>query len=194
MKMPSFRRDAALARAPDVRRSPALWRSGIVDWIGRHPIVERQRTAFGAWWGNRTPRERLMLLALAGTAATALIIAGIYRPLSAARARAAADIATYQVLAAQLRVAGPELARLRAIDRGASATTVASSASGFGLNVTPTDAGGGEVRLLVRDASFIRLVEWLVQAEGTTTFRISEVRIDRAPQPGIVNAQVTLRR
>lgn len=180
-------------RSPDVAPSPALWRMGIVSWLGRYPVLERKRTEFGLWWGARTPRERRLLMALAGTAAIVLVLVGVYQPLRDARARAVADIHTYEVLAAQLRIAGPELARLRAIDRSASPAIVSSSASAFGLAVGRMEPSEGLIRVTLQDADFTRLIQWLVQLETTSILRVSQVRIDRQATPGIVNAQITLR-
>ncbi len=180
------------SRAPRVSPSPALWRVGIVAWLGKFPVLERRRTQFGLWWGARTPRERRLLIALGGTAALVLLIVGIYRPLSDVRSRALADIRTYEVLAAQLRIAGPDLARLRAIDRAASQDAVTRTASTFGVAVARVETGEGVIRVSLQDADFTKMVQWLVQLESTSTLRISDVRIDRQARPGIVNAQIGL--
>lgn len=180
-------------RAPRVSPSPALWRLGIVDWIGKYPVLERRRTEFGLWWGNRTPRERRLLIALAGTGTLVLLIMAIYRPLADNRAKAVADIHTYEVLAAQLRIAGPELARLRAIDRSASPGAVTSSAASFGLTLGRVEPAEGMTRVVVQDADFTKVIQWLVHLEGTTNLRIWQVRMDRRPAPGIVNAQIVLK-
>ena len=188
-----IRRFIADRRGPRVAPSPALWRLGIVDWLGKHPVLERRRTQFGLWWGNRTPRERRLLIALAGTATLVLLILAIYRPLADTRNRAVADIYTYKVLAAPLRMAGPELARLRSMDRSASPAAVSSSASSFGLTVNTAEPAAGMIRVSVQDADFTKVIQWLVHLETTTTLRISQVRMDRRPAPGIVNAQIMLR-
>ena len=189
----NIRRFIADRRSPRVAPSPALWRLGIVDWIGKYPVLERRRTEFGLWWGNRTPRERRLLIVLAGTATLLLLVLAIYKPLADNRARAIADIHTYEVLAAQLRIAGPELARLRAIDRSASPTTVTSSASTFGLTVSRLEPQEGFIRVSLQNADFAKVIQWLVQLETTSTLRVSQVRMDRQATPGIVNAQITLK-
>ena len=181
-------------RVPDVSPSRALWRLGIVDWLGRFPVLERRRTEFGLWWGARTPRERRLLLVLGGTALLVLLLAGIYRPLSDIRSRAIADIHTYEVLAAQLRIAGPELARLRSVDRSGSAATVASSAATFGLMVSPIEGEDGSVRVSVQDGDFTKIVQWLAQVESSSTFRLSGLRVERQAAPGLVDAEVVLGR
>lgn len=180
------------SRAPRVSPSPALWRMGIVAWFGKFPVLERRRTEFGLWWGARTPRERRLLIALAGAAALVLLIVGIYRPLSDVRARAVADIRTYEVLAAQLRIAGPDLARLRAIDRAGSQDVLTRTASTFGLAVGRVEAGEGAIRVTLQDADFTKIVQWLVDLETTSTLRVSDIRIDRQATPGMVNAQIGL--
>jgi general secretion pathway protein M len=188
-----LRRFFADRRAPRVAPSPALWRLGIVDWVGKYPILERRRTDFGIWWGNRTPRERHLLIVLAGSATIVLLVFAIYRPLADTRARAVADIQTYEVLAAQLRTAGPELARLRAINRSASPATVTSSASSFGFTPSKVEPAEGMIRVIVQDADFTKVVQWLVHIETTTHLRISQARMERRPTPGLVNAQIVLR-
>jgi general secretion pathway protein M len=189
----NIRRFISDRRSPAVAPSRALWRLPIVDWIGKYPVLERRRTEFGLWWGNRTPRERRLLIALAGTAALLLVVLAIYKPLADTRARAVADIHTYEVLAAQLRIAGPELARLRAIDRSASPATVTSSASSFGLTVSKLEPQPGFIRVSLQNADFTKVIQWLVQLETSSTLRVSQVRMDRQNVPGIVNAQITLK-
>jgi general secretion pathway protein M len=192
--MLQIRRISPESSAPEVAPSPALWQLGIVSWLGRFPVLERRRTEFGHWWGGRTPRERRLLMALAGTAALVLIIVGVYQPLRDVRVRAIADIHTYEVLSAQLRTAGPELARLRAIDRSASPGIISSSASAFGLTLARVDPQEGIIRVALEDADFTKIIQWLVQLESTTTLRVSNIRVDRQPTPGIVDAQIALGR
>ena len=190
--MLQIRRFSSGNRAPEVAPSPALWQLGIVSWLGRFPVLERRRTEFGLWWGARTPRERRLLIALGGTAAIALIIFGIYQPLRDARARAVADIHTYEVLTAQLRIAGPELARLRAIDRTASPGMISGSASASGLTLARVEPLEGVVRVTLEDADFTKIIQWLVQLESTSSWRVSSIRADRQATPGIVDAQIAL--
>lgn len=187
-----IRQFIANRRAPRVAPSPALWRLGIVDWVGKNPILERQRTSFGLWWGARTPRERRLLIVLSSTATLALLIMAVYRPLADIRTRAVADIRTYEVLAAQLKIAGPELARLRAIERSISPTILTGSASSFGL--TPrVEPAGRNLRVTVQDADFTKVIQWLVQVETTTNLRVSQVRMERGSAPGIVNSRIMLK-
>jgi general secretion pathway protein M len=180
--------------APEVAPSPALWQLGITSWLGRFPVLERRRTEFGLWWGGRTPRERRLLIALGGTAALVFIVLGVYQPLRDVRARAVADIQTYEVLSAQLKIAGPELARLRAIDRSASPAIISSSAPAFGLTLTRVEPQDALVRVTLEDADFSKLIQWLVQLESTTTLRVSNFRADRKATPGLVDAQIVLGR
>lgn len=161
--------------------------------LARYPVLARRRGDLASWWGNRTPRERRLLMALGGTALLALLVLAIYRPLAEARASAVADIRTYEVLAAQLRIAGPELARLRAMDRSAAPALVNRTASGYGLTVGRLEPDGGAVRVSLQNADFTQLVQWLVQLETTSTLRVSKIRMERTATPGVVNAQIALK-
>jgi general secretion pathway protein M len=161
--------------------------------LARYPVLAQRRSDLASWWGNRTPRERRLLIALGGTALLVLLVMAIYRPLADARARAVADIRTYEALAAQLRIAGPELARLRAMDRSAAPALVTRTASGYGLTIGRIEPAGGALRVTLQNADFTQLVQWLVQLETTSTLRVSNIRIERTAAAGIVNAQIALK-
>lgn len=187
--------ERAATRRPiwsSLRQAPALWRSGIVGFLGKSPIFEQRRTEFGLWWGKRSPRERRLLLALSLTAALALLVAAVYRPLAATRAQAVADIRTYDVLIAQLRTAGPELGRLRSLNRGDAPALVSSSAAGYGLVVAGLRSNQGVIQLSFENAEFTRIVQWLAQIESTSALRLRAITLRRQPAPGIVNARIAL--
>lgn len=179
--------------APPARPGPALWRSGVADWFGRYPAVERARSRAGEWWADRSPSEQRLLLAFACVAALALLVTAVYRPLSEARAAALADIRTYETLAAQLRTAGPDLARLRTVQGGEPQTVLTTSASGYGLQLANLRRDGPLLRAEIADADFARVVQWLAQMEGTSALRLAEFRATRSARPGLVNVQLAVR-
>lgn len=176
-----------------VRLAPALWRSGFIEMMGRYPVFEQRRTQFGLWWGERSPRERRLLLALGGTAALAGIVTGIYQPLAEARASALADIKTYEVLISQLRTAGPELSRLKNLKRGAAPAYVSSSARSYGLTVASLQGSGGGVVVTLQNAEFVKIVQWLAQVESESTLRLSNIQMVRKQVPGMVDARLVFR-
>ena len=180
-------------RSEDTGVAPAPREAAWVDALARYPALARRRGEIASWWGNRTPRERRLLTALAGTAVLVLLLLAIYRPMAAARAQAQADIRTYEVLAAQLRIAGPELARLRAMDRSAAPALVSRTAAGYGIAIGRVETAGGAVQVTLQNADFTQLVQWLVQLESTSTLRVSSIRIQRTAAAGIVNARIALK-
>ena len=180
-------------RPEDTGVAPAPRGTFLMAALARYPVLAQRRSDLVLWWGNRTPRERRLLMALGGTALLVLLVMAIYRPLADARARAVADIRTYEVLAAQLRIAGPELARLRAMDRSAAPALVTRTSSVYGLTIGRIEPAGGALRVTLQNADFTQLVQWLVQLETTSTLRVSSIRIERTAAAGLVNAQIALK-
>ena len=172
------------------RPTPALQNLGVANWFGRVPAFERARTRGGEWWAKRSPSEQRLLIALACVAALAILVAGVYRPLAAARARATAGIATYSTLAQQLRIAGPDLARLRALQNGDPQAILTGTAPGFGITLAAVRLDGPQVRATLTGQDFNRAVQWMAQVETVSGLRLSEVRVSRAATPGLVNAEV----
>ena len=91
-----------------------------------------------------------------------------------------------------MRTAGPELARLRAVDRRAAPEVLSSSAGALGLQVAAVEAAGGATRVTMQDVSFVRLVEWLAQLESNSTLRVAQIQVEARPASGLVNAQILL--
>lgn len=175
------------------RPSPALARAGVTDWFGRYPAVERARSRAGEWWARRSPSEQRLLIALGCVLALTILVAGVYRPLAAARAQAAADIRSYSALVQQLRVAGPDLQRLRARQNGDPQAILTGSAPGFGLTLASVRLEGPLVRATVANQDFSRLVQWMAQVETISGLRLADVRVTRAASPGLVNAEIAFR-
>lgn len=137
------------------------------------PWLERGHT----WWSDRSARERMLLgiLAISGTAA--LLLIAVLRPLQSARTQAAADIRTYDGLAARLRQAGPNLAAGHS--QGPPATIVSQTAAAVGLTVSRIEPEGNKLRVAFADASFEAVLRWVAAIERTSGLRVSEARIDR---------------
>lgn len=184
---------ASRSIAPPIEPSPALQNQGVTDWFGRHPAVERARTRGSEWWAKRSPSEQRLLIALACVAALAILVAGVYRPLAAARAQAQADIRTYSAVAQQLRVAGPDLPRLRALRNDDPQAILTGTAPGYGITLAAVRLDGPLVRATVANQDFARTVQWMNQVETVSGLRLAEVRVTRAATPGLVNAEVAFR-
>lgn len=142
--------------------------------------------ALGPWWdqgkrlwGERSPREQLLLGGLAALAMVALLLVLIIRPLASERARAAADIRSYELLAMRLRAAAPGLAATGA-EKGPPAAIVSRNAAALGLTVERVEPESGRLRVAFADAPFEAVVRFVATIEQTSNLRVSEARVDRS--------------
>jgi general secretion pathway protein M len=142
------------------------------------------------WWQARSSREQMLLGALALLALAALLLIAVVRPLEAARARAAGDIRTYDMLAMRLRAAGPGLTA--GVHRGPPAQIVSQTAAANGLTVQRVEPENGKLRVVFADAPFEAVLRWVAEIERTSALRISEVQIERSAQGNGVSAQFLL--
>jgi general secretion pathway protein M len=142
------------------------------------------------WWSERSVREQVLLGSLAALAMAALLLVVVVRPLEAARARAAADIRTYDMLAMRLKAAGPGLATAR--HRGPPASIVAEIAASSGLTVQRVEPEGGRLRVVFADGSFEGVLRFVAELERTSALRVSEAQIERATLGTGVSAQLLL--
>jgi general secretion pathway protein M len=156
------------------------------------PAIAALRSGMARWIDARTPRERWLLAALAGVAAIALYATLVWRPIDAARRAALADIDRYGRIAAQLRVAGPNVARMAAARAGTPSTTITESAAKAGLTIQRIEPQGANIGVTLDAAGFDALVGWLAGLERDAGMRVIDVKLERRPDPGIVSAHVTL--
>ena len=141
------------------------------------------------WWSGRSAREQVLLGTLAGLAILALLLIAIVRPLEAARARAAADIRTYETLALRVRAAGPGIASA-AVRKGPPSAIVAASAASAGVNVERVEPEGGRLTVALSPAPFNTVLRFVADLEQTSALRVGEARIEAGPNTdGTVTAQ-----
>jgi general secretion pathway protein M len=157
--------------------------------IIRAPAVEAAIVRFDAWWGERSPRERVMLTGLALFLAATVLVFGIIGPLQNARARALADIRTYETLNARLRAAGPLAARARPARTGQPSQVISESAASFGLSPRVDKATDGFTATLT-DAPYESVIAWLGDMGATSRLRIRRVTLQRASAAGHVSATI----
>jgi general secretion pathway protein M len=144
-----------------------------------------------AWWSDRSQREQRLLGALAAIGIIALLLVAVVKPLEAARARATADIRTYDMLAMRLRAAGPGLGA--AARRGPPATVVAASAGATGVNVQRVEPEGGRLTVVLADAPFDAVLRFVADLERTSALRVAEARIEQSNNgPGLVTARFVM--
>lgn len=145
-----------------------------------------------AWWAGLSRRERIMVGGLAALLAALALVYGVIQPLHAARARALADIRTYDVLKARLRAAGT-LAPAGPPPRiGPAATIVTNAATGFGLTIQ-TEAVPGGVRATIAEGGYDAVMQWMADLARTSTLAVTQVEMRKGAAPGTVAATVEFR-
>ncbi len=144
------------------------------------------------WWAQRLPRERLLIAIMAGLAVLAVLMFGVWKPIESARARARTDIRTYETLSSQMRAAGPEAVRRAVNQSAAGAGGLTDSAAAVGLTIRRIDPDGDRTRVALEDVPFAVVVDWLDRVERDNGLRAVEVKMERRPAPGVVNAEITL--
>jgi general secretion pathway protein M len=159
--------------------------------MSRLIVLDPYRVRAVAFWMERAPRERVLLAALGALAIVALLLTLVVRPLQAARAQALADIRTYETLNAGLRAAGTNAAAGPRRTGSATEIATASSAS-FGLAITRIEPEGSGVRVTLDNAPYDAVVNWLADLARTSDLRAADVRLERRPVAGAVNAQILL--
>jgi len=172
-----------------VSRLPALSRLPAVDTERFEPL----RDAAQRWLAQRSVREQRLLAALAAVAAAALLFVLVWQPLARAHTKAAADIHAYDALIAQLRVAGPDVARVAATRRVSAATVINDSASRAGLAIRRLEPQGARTEVTLEEVPFDKLTSWLAGLEHDAGLTVTAIKIERRPAPGVVTVQLTLK-
>lgn len=161
-----------------------------VTRIIRLPALESAIARFDGWWDGRTPRERLMLSVLGVVIGGVVLVYGVIFPLQNARARAFADIRTYETLNARIRAAG-SLSPQRAAPRtGPPEQVIQASAPAFGIAPQVEAIPGGGFRATIADAGYDSLVSWLADLGASSPLVVRRVTLTRRPTPGRVGAVV----
>lgn len=139
-----------------------------------------------------TARERLMIGALVVIGGGAAYVEFIHEPLQQARATAQREIAfADRALAAATSITEP-LTPADTTDRPAPARRVTDSARGAGLTLRRIESDGALTRLVLADAEFAALIDWLAMLERDHALIVSSIEVDRRPEPGTVAARIAL--
>ncbi len=176
----------------------AMRSTSILRWRARVFAAARPdqgaalRAAAVQWWDDRTSRERWLLGVLAAVAIIVGLDRLVWHPLAAARTAALAEIARDDRIAAQLRVAGPDVARIAAARTGTLSTLVTDRAAKAGLTIARIEPQGVNVAVSLDGVGFDPLIDWLAALDRDAGVSVVELKVDRRPDPGIVTAQVTL--
>jgi general secretion pathway protein M len=154
------------------------------------PLITRVRS----WWEDRAPRERALLLVLAGLVLLWGGLAGVVGPLQQTRTAAQSEIRLYSELATRLRAAGP------ALKTPASGTIrsqpvqmiVTITASESALQIRQIEQQGEATSVVLEAVDFNRLVQWLDRLDRDAGVTVAAGRIERQTLPGVVTARLSL--
>ncbi len=148
------------------------------------------------WYAGLQPREQ-RAVTIGGVTVAALLVLGILMPLHSAVSNAAlsnetkrADLAWMQVNAPEIRAAGGQLPA----DTGEAPVVLVDRVgreAGLGSALRGTQPNGTGVRVQLEGAPFDVLVGWLATLDERHGLAIESITVDRSPQPGMVNANIT---
>ena len=154
--------------------------------------LSSRRTRLSAWLAERTPREQALLGAASLLAIAFLLVTLVWKPLSASRAAALADIRTYEAVSAQIKAGGPRLAQRASLARTPSGTLITQTAAQAGLTLRRLEPEGAQTVVTLEDVEFDKVMAWLERLQREGGLGVAALKLDRRPAPGIVNVQLTL--
>mgnify|MGYP000394336978 CR=1 FL=1 len=156
--------------------------------------------SLAARWRARSPRERLVIGLVAFVAIAALLVAFAWLPLERHRARLIADLPALRASVAEMRLQAEQAVRLKAMPPRTDAAnpvplaqllSAGTLAQGLpGARLAPLD--GKRVRLVVDDASWARLVEWISAAQSLHGLTAESARVEALATAGRVKADLVL--
>lgn len=163
----------------------AEWRARLFDspWA----------TAATVWLSQRTPRERLFLIAGGAALLIAAYVFLIWQPLARARAATLEHIAVLERVIARAGSIDPSTVNLAAAPV-APATAVTNSAGEFGLAIKRLESEGDATRIELEDAKFDTVLLWLERLEQAHALYASSVELERRPEPGVVAGRMSVGR
>jgi len=146
------------------------------------------------------PRDQMMYVG--GAAAVLLILfLSLWLPMHRELGRLRTAVPQEKVQLAQMQVQAMEISQLRASGRmprggGSLMAMLEQSASASGLRgrITRMEPDGGNgARVSLDGVNFNALVGWLGNLQTQGGVRVEKATFDSQPNPGVVNARVTLR-
>lgn len=145
------------------------------------------------WFAVRTPREQILIGGLGIASVIAVLVLGVWRPMLEHRDAALSDIARYGDLLARAQIVDASQLRTSLAGAGeAESGSIAGSAADHGLSIRRIEPDGENTRIVLESVDFIRTLDWIAALETAGLARVSALQMERRPEPGTVNVQVTL--
>ena len=150
-----------------------------------------------AWYADLQARERRMVTIGGIALAVIIVFGGILLPLHSTVSRAVEAKDTRVADLEWMRLNGPEIragAAILAPDTGEAPVVLVDRVareSGLGTALRGTQPSNNGVRVQLEAASFDTIVTWLATLQSRYGLAIDSMTVDRAPRPGVVNANIT---
>lgn len=170
----------------------------------RNPLqqaMEKIRTPASAYWAQRNQRERRLLTAAAILILFTVIYLLLLDPALTGRVRLQKDLPALRQQAAELQSLTAKAASLsgQLAARPASPLSkeaVETALTSKGLKPQSVALSGDMAKVQLSAVAFAGLLDWLDDAQKNAHWQVVDANISAvngsAPQPGIVNATVTL--
>lgn len=162
-----------------------------------HQFWEKYRALVSAYWSQRSQRERNLL----GWAAALILLALIYLllidPALSGRTRLQKNLPMLRQQAAELQSLTAKVASLSSqlSERPAvplSKEALETALKSKGLNPKDVVFNGDMAKVQLPAVAFAGLLDWLDDAQKTMHWQVVEANVSALPEPGVVNAAVTL--
>lgn len=156
--------------------------------LGRlDPYWQRSRL----WWVERSVREQFLFGALVAAMILAALLLLVVAPLQGERADALSRIRVAALLEARLRAGGASPTPTARMRRGSPSAILTDSASAARLTIVRIEPEGGNTRVVIGDAPFEQVLQWIADLEATSRLRVAQATIERKA-PGIVSATLVI--
>jgi general secretion pathway protein M len=157
------------------------------------------------WFGNLAPREQLLVSLAAVLTVIVLVYLLVWLPLETANSRLESRVESQREIVSELRqlqgrVPAPSggSGTRAPTEAGQSLVVVVDSTvrqRGLGTTLKRSQPTGADsIRVVFENASFDTLVGWLGQLANGHAIRIDSASFSNRPEPGRVDATLTLRR
>lgn len=161
-------------------------------------LINQSRQTFSEFWTARNARERSMLALAALFVAFGLVYSVLIDPAMSGRKQLNRDLPVLRQQVAQLRALATQAAQLSAapVVQPASMTRegIEAALARNGLKAQDVLLNGDFAKIQLGSASFASMLFWLDDMQRTALLSVTDADIVALPQPGKVNATITLRR
>ena len=171
----------------------------MLETLKRMPMVQK----LAAQYDQLSSRDQKALQVLALAFAVTFAYLGVWRPIADFRAEAQAEMEASRDLLEWVRSKEPAVRALANTGAESGQTgslgdadllkTVTDSADKSGMPLQRFEPSGDQaMRIWLEKVPFTDLTQWLAHLESRYGLAVDQASLDRADQPGLVDARITL--